>query len=334
MSSCASSITLIESVTSASSLLSISDKCCGSLSQLPPHLLFRITVYLDIVSKICLQSTNHYFRSTTHPDRGDLNTCARFLLAHRLGQNGDSTTGLKETRFLCIKSRMPDDDRVRCLDEPRHKARKWIARALNRLPWVRQNTTPDLDRRHFYRLNGQRRPKYWAQSMVQLGIHPLVEGILQYILMPYEKPAWLAFRVWRCTHCAKSITEGDMRLQGCLHCKCDFCLQAPEIYFRRCGPGKLNKPRPGQIFNNRADGRFYVVEGSGKNSISVPVYNPFCFADRTHLLDGRFIRIPGDVSEAGALNQRESKHDALIRRELRWCEGLDNWGKKCQVESL
>ena len=346
MSSCASSITLVEPITSTSSLLSNSDSCCGILSRLPPHLLFQITAHLDIVSKICLQSTNHYFRSSTHTNRGGLNTCARYLLAHRFGQNGDSTTELKATRFLCIQSRMPDGAaRVRCLDEPRHETSKWIARALDRLPWVRRNTTLDLDKRHLYRKSGQRRPKYWAHLMVQLGIHPFAESILQCILMANQKPAWLAFRVWRCMHCGKGITEGDTRLQGCLHCKCDFCFQAPEIYFRRCGPGRSNERRPGQIFKNRADGGTYAVEGSGKNRISVPVYNPFELADRTYLLDKRLLQAHiGDVNKAGAVKRGDlggatqlevdNKRDALIMRWLRWCEGVDSWGEKCQVESI
>ena len=65
--------------------------------------------------------------------------------------------------------------------------------------------------------------------MEQLVIHPVVESLLQYILEANQKPAWLAFRVLRYTHCGKGITKGVMRPQGCLHCKCDFCFRAPEI---------------------------------------------------------------------------------------------------------
>ena len=87
------------------------------------------------------------------------------------------------------------------------------------------------------------------------------------------------------------------------------------------------------------------MEGSGKNRISVPVYNPFGLADRTHLLDKHLLKTHiGDANEAGAVRRGDlggatqlevdNKPDALIRREERCCEGLDNWGMKCQVESI
>lgn len=341
MSSCASSTTFVESVTSTSSLSSNSDKCYRFPSQLPPHLLFRITAYLDIVSKICLQSTNHYFRNTMHADRGDLNTCARYLLAHRSRQNGYLTTELRATRILCKESRNPDvDDRVQYLDEQRYEISKWIARALDKLPWIRRNTTLDFDKKHLHRINKQTRSKYWAHLMENLGIEPVSEGLLPYVLYANQKPTWLAFKVLRCTHCGKYIAERDTRLQGCVRCKCDFCFRAPENYFRRCGPGKWNERRPGQIFENRADGKTYAVEGSGKNRISVPVYNPFCLADRIHLLK----RHTGDANEAGAGKRDglagelqlevDDMDERFIRRYLLWCEVLDRPGQRCQVASI
>lgn len=77
----------------------------------------------------------------------------------------------------------------------------------------------------------------------------------------------------------------------------------------------------------------------------MPVYNPFGLADRTHLLDKHLLKTHiCDVNEAGAVKRGDlggatqlevdNKRDALIRRELRWCEGLDSWGEKCQVESI
>ena len=323
VSSCASSITLVESVTRTSNRLSNSDKSCAFLAQLPPHLLFRITAYLDIVSKICLQSTNHYFHNSTRVDRADLNTCARYLLARQLRQN--PKTKLLATRFLCkVSRRHGRADRVQYLDEPQHKTSKWIAPALDRLPWVRRrNTTPDLSKEHWYRMSKQRRPKYWEPLMEQLGIHPIVESLLQSILQAHQEPAWLAFQVLRCTHCGEPIAAGDTRLQGCVSCKCDFCFRAPENYFRRCGRGTWSEPRPDrQIYEDRAAGQIYVMEGSGKQKIFVPVYNPFCLVDRTRLLDKHTLDIGPD-----------EKRDAQIR-EVRWCEGLDSWGKECQIASI
>ncbi len=330
MSSIVSSETLVESVTSKSSLLSNSDNRCASLNQIPPHLLYRITAYLDIVSKICLQSTNHYFRTTTHADRADLNTCARYLLAHHFRQNGNSTTELMATRFLCKKSRVLNDDRVQYLDEPRYEISKWIARALDRLPWVRRKITLDLDKRHLYRISNRRRPKYSAELMVQLGLDPLDAGSLEYALLGLGllTRAWLAFQVQRCTHCGKYVAEGDTRLRGCLRCKCDFCFRVPENILRRCGPGIWSHPRPDrQIFVDRAAKQTYLMEGSGERRIFVPVYNPFSLEDRLRLLDKRFLHV---YDEHGVDNGRGPR----VWKELRYCEALDRQSKKCQVASI
>lgn len=219
MSTRASSITRVESITSTSSVSLESDKWRASLSQLPPHLLLRITAQLDIVSKTYLQYTSRYFRSTMHVDRAHLNPCSRNLLALRFRQSGTPKTDLIRPIFLWRPSyKQGGPERVRYLDEPPYRRQKWIVRVLDRLTWVRQNTALDLYKQRLYRANEQTRPKYWAHLMEQLGIDPVVESLLQDMLGANEKPTWLAFQVLRCTHCGRGIAEGDSRLQGCLHC--------------------------------------------------------------------------------------------------------------------
>lgn len=339
MASCASSATLFDSKISTPTDFSNSDNCYAFLSQLPPRLLFRIIAYLDIVSKICLQSTSHYFRSTTHVDRAELNTCAKHLLALRF-QQASTSTKLITTRSLLRPPRKHESGyhRVRYLDEPRQQTHRCIVRALNRLPWVRRKTTLDLDKELLHRSIKLRRPQYWEQLMEQLGIDPDLESSLKSMLMPYpeKKSVWLAFKVLRCMHCGKGITEGDTRLQGCLHCRCDFCFRVPEECYRRCGPGKSSEPQPDEIFDDD-DGGIYVAEYYGKDRFFVPVYNPFCWADRTHLLD---IVLPHicDVDETGAnrLGNLETKErrSSQIREKLNLCKSRDIQGKFCQVTSI
>lgn len=239
--SCASSTTLVEPKTSTSKLAPDQEKCCLSLSQLSRSLLSTITMHLDVVSRICLQSVNRHFRKVIDVDRARLSAdrCARYVLACRLREGDISKSGLSSICALCKTSQGKKcyrADQVRYLDEPQSKPAKWIMRALDRIPWMRRYTTLDLDlnQKYVYQLTKSRKPKCYTHLMEQFATDPEVEALMPFLTLPRNRPAWLAFTVLRCMHCGKCIAEGDIRLEGCLDCRCDFCPRAPDFHFRRC----------------------------------------------------------------------------------------------------
>ena len=332
-SSCASSLTLVESITSTLSIPRKSNRSYTSLSQLPTHLLFRITAYLDIVSKICLQNTNHHFRDITLVDRAELNVCARFLLDQRFGQAKKSKTTSMQTCFLCKTSQGQKHysaKHIRHLGKPQQEANKWITRTLENFPWLRRYSALELNKKDLYHMVFGARPKCYEHLMEQFATSPAVEALMPYVVTR-NKPKWLAFAILRCMHCGKSISEGDTRLEGCLDCQCDFCPRSPELQFHRCGPDEANRPRPRQIFKSIPGGETYVVEGSGKGRITVPICRPFHRATRMCLQDlqmcyvneARAVRPQdlGKVRQVGINNIRDSQ-GRLEEEILRLLDGL------------
>ena len=238
--SCASSSTLVEQIISTSQVPVLLEKPCPSLSQLSKPLLSTISAHLDSVSNICLQSVNRHFRKMIDVDRAHLSICARYVLACRLREGDTSKSGPFSTCVLCKTSQHKtrhSADQTRYLYEPQRKPAKWMARALDRIPWrVRRRITldADLNGRYLYQVQKSKRPRCYAHLMDQFATDPEVEALMPLLRLPRERPVWLAFTVLRCMHCGKCIAEGDTCLEGCVDCKCDFCPRAPDYRFRRC----------------------------------------------------------------------------------------------------
>ena len=87
---CASSSTLVETMTSTPNFAPGSERRCRSLSQLSTHILSAITAYLDVVSRICLQNVNRHLVKAI-----DVNLTCRFR------KSNDSQYGLPATCVLC-----------------------------------------------------------------------------------------------------------------------------------------------------------------------------------------------------------------------------------------
>ena len=287
-SSCASSFTFVETKPSTPSELQKSNSRRASLSQLPTHLLFRITAHLDIVSKICLQNTNQRFRDITPVDRAELNTCAKHLLDCRFVQKTTEERMSMQSCFLCKTSKGKkrySAKHIRHLYEPQHESNKWTTHALEKFPWLRRYSALELNKNDLYQIQRCARPKCYEHMMDQFATNPAVEALMPYIeVRKCNTPGWLAFTILRCMRCGKSILEGDTRLEGCLDCQCDFCPRSPEIQFRKIGPNEANWARPRQFVKSIPDGKYYVVEGSGKGRTSLPIYRPFCWSTRKPLL--------------------------------------------------
>ena len=124
-----------------------------------------------------------------------------------------------------------------------------------------------------YRMDPGEMPNCYDHFIQNFSCDPRIESHMEYIEVYETRAAWLAFRVTRCTHCGKSISETETRLVGCVDCKCDFCLQISSYQFRRCGPPYTDSiPIPlRQVFRDPITKRTYAMEGYGKPMILVPV---------------------------------------------------------------
>ena len=332
-SSCSSSFTFVESTLSTTKLSLKSERCCPSLGHVPTHVLSAITAHLDVVSKICLQGVNHHFRKVVEVDRADLNACARYVLAGYF-YHGTPLNGFFMTMCVLCKTSHSKErysgDRIRCIKDPRREATSWTGHALARIPWVRHYASLDWNKTCLYRTSPRARPNCYDHFMEKFASDPHIESLMEFIEVPKTRAAWLAFRVWRCTHCGKSISQADTRLVGCVHCKCDFCQPTPSYQFRRCGPRCSDPILLRQIFRDPITKWTYAVEGYGKNMIVVPVLFPTHRTDTTSLqsLHMCYVHDPR-VVRPDLITQMTSRRDSQARVEA---EKLGSLGNKISTQ--
>ena len=314
-SSCASSITLIEPITSTLNLPSDSEKHCPFLVHLPKHLLFNITAHLDVVSRICLQSVNRRFRNVIDVDFANLEPCARWTLARRGG--GVSKIVLPSACALCKSSKCMRffNDVLTHLEQPQHGTTKWIMRLLDRSPWARRQIALEMEKKQ--------KPNYYACAMRRLTPDPAVEALMPFVIAPLILPTWIRFAVLRCFHCGRCISEGDTRLMGCRDCNCDYCPRRPDHHFRRCGLGQSDRIRPKLVKKNLINGGIDVVECFWKFRITSPVIAPVCRADGKRL-DRKHIYY---VNEDRNVRPEHIKRGEICYQQSRLGEG-DPWSSE------
>lgn len=278
-SSCSSSFTFVESTISTTNSSLNSERCCPALVHVPTHVLSAITAHLDVVSRICLQGVNHHFRKVIEVDRAHLNACARYVLACHFS-HGTSNNSLLTICGLCKTSRGKERysrDLIRSIEDPRREPTSWTGHALARIPWVRPYW--DWNESCLYRMDPEGIPNCYDHFIQKFSCDHRIESLMEFIEVYETRAAWLAFRVFHCTHCGKTISGKETRLVGCVDCKCDFCPQISSYQFRRCGPPYADSihstdliPIPlRQVFKDPITKWAYAMEGYGKDMILVPV---------------------------------------------------------------
>jgi len=237
-----SSLTLVDSDTSMVTIRTTESEIQTAyhiLERLPSYLWTSIAANLDVVSTVCLQSTNRYFHATISVDRTNFTKCEKWMINRRF--RNDMTK--RPTIFACIlcKCKMTEEKRkfhdgqLKSVLDPGAPAGNWFTRAVRGMPWMqnyysqdRYRNTDYLDRKHLYQWGGHSRPRCYAHLMEQFGSVDAIEPLLPFMRIPQGRSFWLKLTVLRCLHCGECIAEGDMRLEGCLECLCNTCPRNPD----------------------------------------------------------------------------------------------------------
>lgn len=202
------------------------------LNMLPVELLLIIVNQLDVVEKVCLQSTNTFFRQLIQVDRAvlDGDRCRKWAITCLFEVDMKKypakvacafcKTVRKQKFFNGIQEReilKMGNISIRLLDRLRSKPGEMM-------------THDPMERYCIAHRKDMFRDRNALVGKSSLDFEPA----------PMSRPRWAVFRVLRCWHCARCIAEDDLRKAGCLHCLCDFCPRfASNQYFRSgpCVPG-------------------------------------------------------------------------------------------------
>ena len=139
----------------------------------------------------------------------------------------------------------------------------------------------DLNSRCLYRPQAGGHSFYYDHLAKKFRPNDSLRALLPFLKFPESRPAYVSFKILRCTHCGNCIFEDDTRQQGCIDCLCNYCIRIPDFEYCRIGPRAPKCGLPKQLFKS---GEYtYAVEGEGARRVCVPLLGSVFRIDRAKM---------------------------------------------------
>lgn len=271
---------------------------CNLLERLPAKVLDTIIAHLDLVSLVCLRSTNRHFYTSTFVDRTTLNNCVKWRVATLFMKDIANCPTIVACGFCKNedhRQRFGDDDLHFVYETPT------VPRSFVRTVW--KYRFKEWGPGHLFYWQSSKEARCYAHLMEQFGSNQAIEALLPSIVIHWE-PVWLQVIVVRCMHCGRCVAESDTRLEGCLECLCDVCPRIADRQYVRTGPRHTPHPQPQKICQDRRG--LYVIE------VGSELFNPK-IEGRKLILCRKEANHNGDTSQQH--KQRSSRPASYILRK-------------------
>lgn len=195
----------------------------------PVELLLLVVDQLDVVDKVCLQSTNRFFRDFIHIDRAALNgdRCRKWAITCCFEDDMEKCPAKVACAF-CKTVRKKDFYDWKVL-KFRNFSTGLLYLGIEEYGRISSNNALERDTIGRY-CNAHKKDIFSDHSTL------VEESPMRFKPAPTKTPRWVQCEVLRCWYCASCISGEDQRKTGCLKCLCDFYPRYPNKQYYRSGP--------------------------------------------------------------------------------------------------